>query len=89
MESFKNFTFTIVNSPIYYDTNNVESKLFSDILNTVNPLQNTQLKLIDLVSKVKLSLNIASSDKTYGLMGLKWFSAHISKFIISLNELTE
>ena len=67
----------------YYDTNNVESKLFSDILNTVNPLQNTQLKLIDLVSKVKLSLNIASSDKTYGLMGLKWFSADISKFIIS------
>ena len=89
MESFNNFTFTIVNSPIYYDTNNVESKLFSDILNTVNPLQNTQLKLIDLVSKVKISLNIASSDKTYGLMGLKWFSAAISKLIISLNELTE
>lgn len=86
IECYKDISFITMNDPIY-DSKPVESKLFFNILQTVNPLKNTKIKLTDLVSTLKVSLDIASTDKTYGLMGLKWFSTIISKFISSFEEL--
>lgn len=88
MHFIKNKKILVTNKAIY-DVEPVYTQIFKDINKIVNPVKGTQIKISNLIQTIKISLELAIMDKTYGLMRLHWFSSQINKFLLSLDEIIE
>ena len=88
MHFIKNKKILVTNKAIY-DVEPVYTQIFKDINKIVNPVKGTLIKISNLIQTIKISLELAIMDKTYGLMRLHWFSSQINKFLLSLDEIIE
>ena len=85
MDCINNIEFVVTNNPIY-ENNKIDSN-FVGIYEYIRPERNTNFRIIDIIEKTLVLLDMSFEDKIYGLIGLDWFSTHISKFIMLLQSI--